>query len=76
MKLILIANSEQTLYVVLVNYYSLLLMTMSRFSLEEYHFLNECNIIANNTEKNICGCIFSQKLTDIVHQPFSTTTTD
>ena len=41
-----------------------------QFSLEESHFLNECNIIAN-TKKDINGCIYSKKLTDVVDQPFS-----
>ena len=74
MKLILIVNSEQTLHTMVGNSQCLLLLATSRFSLEEYHFLNERNIIANNTEKSIC--IFSKKLTDVVHQPFSTNTTD
>ena len=51
-------------------------MTMSRFSLEEYNLLSESNIIVNNTEKNICGCIFSKKLKDVVHESFSTKTTN
>ena len=41
-----------------------------QFSLEESHFLNECNIIAN-AKKDINGCIYSKKLTDVVDQPFS-----
>ena len=51
-------------------------MTMFTFFLEECHFLNECKIIANNTNKNICGCIYSKKLTDIVKQPILSEATD
>ena len=75
MKLILIVDSEQTLNTVLVIYLCLLFNDYVQI-FPGYHLVNKCNIIANNTKKNICECIFSKKRTYVVHQPFSTKTTD
>ena len=35
-------------------------MTITRLLFEEYHFLNECNIIANNIKKRICCCSYNK----------------
>ena len=50
-------------------------MTTWRLFLEEYHFLNECNVIAANSKKDIWGWIYSKKLTDVADQEFSPKTT-
>ena len=63
--LVLVVNSEQILHTVLVYCWCPLSITMTRHFLEEYHFLNEWNIITNNTKERICCCSCSKK-TDLL----------
>lgn len=71
-KIIFITNSEKTLGTVLVNYMSPFNDYVKIFPWRAPFELNECNIIPNNTQRNICGCFFSKKLTDVIHQSFPT----
>ena len=69
--LVLVVNSEQILHTVLVYCWCPLSITIARLFLEEYHFLNEWNIITTNTKKRICCCSYSKK-TELISQLSST----